>query len=67
MKMPLAMPSTPPSALAPKAAINNHKASILPPELLTITRSPGQASDEADEVAAIVEFFVIYRPMPFSK
>src|SRR5262245_46200498 len=59
MKIPLAMPSIPPRALAPSEAANSHKPNVpISPPLLA---SPGQAGHEPDLVAPVIEFFVIDR------
>src|SRR6266481_6327272 len=59
-KIPLAMPSMPPRALAPSETANSHK----PNEesiSLRFLPSPGQAGHEPDQVAPVIEFFVIDR------
>ncbi len=68
MKMPLAMPSTPPSALAPKAATNSQRMVDVSIEatsgLRPRARTPGQSSSKPYQFTTVVKLFVINRPLP---
>src|SRR5215467_13670371 len=61
-KIPLAMPSMPPRALAPSETANSHKLNPGPISL-PLLPSPGQAGHEPDHVAPVIELFVIDRPV----
>src|SRR6516162_7449689 len=63
IRIPLAMPSTPPRALAPSATANSHKPNPGPISL-PLLASPGQAGHEPDQVAPVIELFIIDRLVP---
>src|SRR5262249_24535982 len=60
MKIPLAMPSIPPKALAPTEAANSHKPNPGPISLPFLP-SPGQAGHGPDPIAPVIELFIIDR------
>src|SRR5262249_39517939 len=62
-KIPLAMPSMPPRALAPSETANSHKPNPGPISL-PLLPSPRQAGHEPDHVAPVIELFVIDRLVP---
>src|SRR5262249_32108636 len=59
MKIPLAIPSMPPSALAPSDTANSQR-----PSQGSISTPPGQAGHEPDPVAPVIELFIVDRPTP---
>src|SRR5260370_24311273 len=67
MKPPPAIPSIPPSALAPSDTANSHSANPL--SISSISRSrcrccaSCQSSHEPDLIAAVIELLVINRPL----
>src|SRR6516225_847305 len=62
-KIPPAMPSVPPRALAPSDTPNSHSPSPGPISL-PLLPPPGQAGHEPDQVAPVIELLVIDRPGP---
>src|SRR5215469_8457920 len=61
MKIPLAMPSMPPSALAAMETANSHKLKLpaMSADSALGSRPACEAGYEADMVASVIEFFVI--------
>src|SRR6516162_9708210 len=59
-KIPLAMPSMPPRALAPSETANSHKPNAGSISL-PLLPSAGQAGHEPDHVAPVIELFIIDR------
>src|ERR1700733_888531 len=66
MKIPLAMPSMPPSALAAIETANSHKLKLpaISADSAFRSRSAREPGYEADLVASVIEFFVIDRLTP---
>src|SRR5437879_2242347 len=59
IKIPLAMPSMPPSALAAIETANSHNIKPLSISVRSCSRSAREAGHETDLVATVIEFFVI--------
>src|SRR6266404_4968032 len=67
IKIPPAIPSIPPSALAPNDTANSHIANPLFISSISGSQpcccTPGQSSHEPDLIATVIQFFVIDRPL----
>src|ERR1700760_4883738 len=57
MKMPLAIPNTPPNTLVANASANSHNSSSKG------ISAAGQSRDEADMIAAVVQPLIVHRAM----